>query len=74
MQRPGARNGSSSGDSRYIAPLSKAAVAIGVDALFIESHPDPSNAISDGDNCMNIKDIANLIREVIDIDDIVRKS
>ena len=64
----------SSGDSRYIAPLSKAAVAIGVDALFIESHPDPSSAISDGDNCMNIMDIENLIQEIIDIDDIARKS
>ena len=74
VQRPGARNGSSSGDSRYIAPLSKAAVAIGVDALFIESHPDPSSAISDGENCMNIMDIENLIQEIIDIDDIVRKS
>ena len=74
VQRPGARNGSSSGDSRYIAPLSKAAVAIGIDALFIESHPDPSSAISDGDNCMNIMDIENLIHEIIDIDDIARKS
>ena len=49
-------------------------MAIGIDALFIESHPDPSSAISDGDNCMNIMDIENLIQEIIDIDDIVRKS
>ncbi len=72
VQRPGARNGSSSGDSKYIGPLSKAATAIGIDALFIESHPDPSNAISDGDNCMNISNIESHIKEIIEIDSVVR--
>ncbi len=41
VQRPGANNGVSSGDNKYIAPLAKAATAVGIDALFLESHPDP---------------------------------
>ena len=65
VQRPGAKNGSSSGDSKYIAPLAKAAVAVGIDALFIESHPDPLNAMSDGDNCINIRDLESLIINIM---------
>ena len=73
VQKPGANKGVSSGDSKFISPLAKAAVAIGIDALFIESHPNPSKAISDGDNSMNINDIENLLKEIIDIDKIIRK-
>ena len=72
VQRPGANSGASSGDSKYIVPLAKAATAVGVDALFIESHPDPSNAISDGDNCININNIESLISDIIKIDNIVK--
>jgi len=73
VQKPGANNGVSSGDSKFISPLAKAAVAIGIDALFIESHPNPSKAISDGDNSMNINKLENLLKEIIDIDKTVRK-
>ena len=73
VQKPGANKGVSSGDSKFISPLAKAAVAIGIDALFIESHPNPSKAISDGDNSMNINNIENLLKEIIDIDEIIRK-
>ena len=72
VQRPGANSGASSGDSKYIAPLAKAATAVGIDALFIESHPDPSNAISDGDNCIDINNIESLIKHIIKIDNIVK--
>ncbi len=47
-------------------------VQVGIDALFIESHPDPSSAISDGDNCLNIKDIEGLLKEVIKIHNAVK--
>ena len=70
VQRPGANKGVSSGDSKFIAPLAKAAVAVGIDALFIESHPDPSNAISDGDNCINLNEIESLISDVIKINNV----
>ena len=73
VQKPGAKKGASSGDSEFIIPLAKAATAIGIDALFIESHPNPSNAISDGDNSMNLNDMENLLKEIISIDNTVRK-
>ena len=72
VQRPGAGKGKSSGDRKYILPLSCAAAAVGIDALFIESHPDPKNAISDGDNSLNLKDMEELLVKVIDIDNIHR--
>jgi 2-dehydro-3-deoxyphosphooctonate aldolase (KDO 8-P synthase) len=73
VQKPGAKMGSSSGDSKYILPLAKAATAIGIDALFIESHPDPSKAISDGDNSMKLNNMENLLKEIISVDNTVRK-
>ena len=73
VQKPGAKMGASSGDSKYILPLAKAATAIGIDALFIESHPDPSKAISDGDNSMNLNNMENLLKEIMSIDNTVRK-
>ena len=73
VQRPGASKGKSSGDSKYILPLAKAATAVGVDALFIESHPDPINAISDGDNSLDINNIEDLLKEIISIDNAIRK-
>jgi 2-dehydro-3-deoxyphosphooctonate aldolase (KDO 8-P synthase) len=73
VQRPGANGGVSSGDSEFILPLAKAATAIGIDALFIESHPNPSKAISDGDNSMNLDNMEKLLSEIISIDSTVRK-
>ena len=72
VQRPGANNGASSGDRRYISPLAKAATAVGIDALFLESHPDPSSAISDSDNCININDIEGLLEEIMKINNAVK--
>ena len=73
VQKPGAKMGASSGDSKYILPLAKTATAIGIDALFIESHPDPSKAISDGDNSMKLNNMESLLKEIISIDNTVRK-
>ena len=73
VQKPGAKMGASSGDSKYILPLAKAATAIGIDALFIESHPEPSKAISDGDNSLDINNMENLLKEIISIDNTVRR-
>jgi 2-dehydro-3-deoxyphosphooctonate aldolase (KDO 8-P synthase) len=53
--------------------LAKAAVAIGIDGLFIETHPNPESAISDGDNSMNINEIEKLLKEIINIDMTIRK-
>ena len=50
VQLPGAGGGKSSGQREFVPPLAKAALAAGADGLFIETHPDPANAISDGPN------------------------
>ena len=73
VQKPGANKGVSSGDSKFISPLAKAAVAIGIDGLFIETHPNPESAISDGDNSLNINKIEKLLKEIVNIDSTIRK-
>ena len=50
FQQPGAMDGSSGGARWLAAPLAQGAVAVGVDGLFLETHPDPDNALSDGPN------------------------
>jgi len=60
-----------SGDWRYVAPLSKAAVAAGADGLIIEVHPDPQNALSDGKQSLNFDQFSELmeqIKAILDID------
>jgi 2-dehydro-3-deoxyphosphooctonate aldolase (KDO 8-P synthase) len=61
VQLPGAGGGKSSGQREFVAPLSRAALAAGADGLFIETHPDPANAISDGPNMVPLAEMAALI-------------
>lgn len=67
IQLPGGGKGKSSGDSSFIEPLAKAAAAVGVDGFFMETHNDPKNALSDGDNMINNKDITKLVNKLIEI-------
>ena len=67
VQRPGAAGGTSGGDPRFIVPLARAAVAVGVDALFIETHPDPPNALSDKDCQVPTSDLKATIKEILSI-------
>jgi len=55
VQRPGGRGTSSGGDAEFIEPLSKAAVACGADALFLEVHETPDKALSDGPNMLKLE-------------------
>ena len=61
VQLPGAGGGKSSGQREFVAPLAKAALAAGAEGLFIETHPDPANAISDGPNMIALDDLPALI-------------
>jgi len=72
VQQPGALVNQSGGESEYIPMLSRAAVAVGIDALFIETHPDPSKAISDGKNSLNINDLKKLLDDIISINKIIK--
>ena len=57
----GDSGGTSSGQREVVAPLAKAALAAGAEGLFIETHPDPANAISDGPNMIALADLPALI-------------
>lgn len=74
VQLPGGLGTASGGQRQYIAPLARAAVAVGVDALFLEVHEDPDRALSDGPNSYRLDEVETLLRELIRIDAAVRKS
>lgn len=61
VQLPGAGGGKSSGQREFVAPLARAALGAGADGLFIETHPDPAHAISDGPNMVPLDELPALI-------------
>jgi 2-dehydro-3-deoxyphosphooctonate aldolase (KDO 8-P synthase) len=61
VQLPGAGGGKSGGEREHIGPLSRAALAAGADGLFLETHPDPANAISDGPNMVPLDALPSLL-------------
>lgn len=67
-QLPGGQGGSSGGQRQYIAPLARAAIAVGVDAIFLETHEDPEHAVSDGPNSYRLDELPALLRELRQID------
>jgi len=64
VQIPAGAGAASGGNREFIAPLSRAAVAVGCDALFVEVHPDPDKALSDGPNSLKLDDLPDLLRQV----------
>ncbi len=68
VQQPGGQGGSTGGDRRFVPVLSRAAVAVGVAAVFLETHQDPDNAPSDGPNMLHLKDLQGLLEELAEID------
>ena len=68
VQQPGGQGTSSGGDRRFVPVLARAAVAVGVAGLFIETHQDPDNAPSDGPNMVPLKAFEGLMRELMAID------
>ncbi len=67
VQMPGAQGTSSGGDRRFVPVLARAATAAGIDALFLETHPDPDSAKSDGPNMVSLDSLENLLRKVLAI-------
>lgn len=72
VQQPGGQGTSSGGDRRFVPVLARAAVAVGVAGLFIETHEDPDNAPSDGPNMVPLKDFEALIADLMEIDGVVK--
>ncbi len=71
VQKPGAAGGASGGDSQWAPALARAAVATGCDAVFIETHPRPERALSDGANAIPFRDLRKLWRTLRSIDEVV---
>jgi 2-dehydro-3-deoxyphosphooctonate aldolase (KDO 8-P synthase) len=74
VQSPGGQGTASGGDRRFVPVLARAAVAVGVAGLFIETHQDPDRAPSDGPNMVPLKDLEALLRELMAIDAVVKGS
>jgi 2-dehydro-3-deoxyphosphooctonate aldolase (KDO 8-P synthase) len=65
VQLPGAAGGRSGGQREFVAPLALAAVAAGANGVFIETHPDPDRAISDGPNMIALPDLPALLQRIL---------
>ncbi|GGF83094.1 2-dehydro-3-deoxyphosphooctonate aldolase [Azorhizobium oxalatiphilum] len=72
VQQPGGKGSSSGGQREFVPVLARAAVAIGVAAVFIETHPDPDNAPSDGPNMVPLRDLEKLIALLQEIDTVAK--
>jgi 2-dehydro-3-deoxyphosphooctonate aldolase (KDO 8-P synthase) len=72
VQLPGGAGSTSSGQREFVAPLSRAAVATGVDALFWEVHENPAKALCDGPNSLPLDAVEALLRQMLALDEIVR--
>jgi len=73
VQSPGGQGDSTGGDRRMVPYLARAAVAVGVAAVFMEVHQDPDHAPSDGPNMVKLKDFPSLLAQLVEIDAIVKR-
>jgi 2-dehydro-3-deoxyphosphooctonate aldolase (KDO 8-P synthase) len=67
VQKPGGGVGVTTGDRRFVPPLARAAMAVGIDALFLETHPDPDKSLSDGPNMVPLQDMEKLLDDLLAI-------
>ncbi|MBP6896357.1 MAG: 3-deoxy-8-phosphooctulonate synthase [Gammaproteobacteria bacterium] len=74
VQLPGGQGTSSGGQREFVPVLSRAAVAVGVAGLFMETHPDPKNALSDGPNAVPLKHMKALLETLVELDRITKKN
>jgi len=74
VQMPGAQGTSSGGQREVVPVLARAAVAVGVAGLFMETHPDPAKALSDGPNAVPLKHMKALLETLLDLDRVTKKN
>ncbi|HDO53043.1 MAG TPA: 3-deoxy-8-phosphooctulonate synthase, partial [Rhizobiales bacterium] len=74
VQQPGGKGTSSGGQREFVPVLARAAVAVGVAALFIETHRDPDKAPSDGPNMVPLGEFEELLKDLQEIDAVVKKT
>jgi 2-dehydro-3-deoxyphosphooctonate aldolase (KDO 8-P synthase) len=68
VQLPGGAGASSGGEREFVPVLARAAAGAGIDALFVEVHPDPSKAKSDGETQLPLVDLPALLKQVLSVD------
>jgi len=73
VQMPGGNGTTSGGQSEFVPTLARAAVAVGISGLFIETHPNPEKALSDGPNMLPLTMMEDLLSQLIDIDNCIKK-
>ncbi len=74
VQQPGGLGEKSGGQREFVEYLSRAAVAVGVAAIFLETHQDPDNAPSDGPNMVPLNKLEKLIQQIVEIDNLVKNN
>ena len=72
VQQPGGMGDKSGGQREFVEHLSRAAIAVGVAAIFLETHPDPDNAPSDGPNMVPLSKMYNLLKQLVEIDKLIK--
>jgi len=74
VQQPGGQGGTSGGQREFVPPLARAAASIGVAAMFMETHPNPDNAPSDGPNMIPMDQFEDLLRDIKRFDDLAKST
>ena len=74
VQLPGGQGNSSGGQSQFVPVLARAAVAVGVSGLFMETHPDPANALSDGPNAVPLGRMRALLETLLELDAVTKRN
>jgi 2-dehydro-3-deoxyphosphooctonate aldolase (KDO 8-P synthase) len=74
VQLPGGQGSSSGGQREFVPVLARAAVAVGISGLFMETHPDPANALSDGPNAVPLDRMKELLESLVALDNVVKST
>ena len=74
VQLPGGQGDRSGGQREFVPVLARAAVAVGVAGLFMETHPDPARAMSDGPNAWPLPQMAALLEQLVELDTLVKRN
>ncbi|QWE13437.1 3-deoxy-8-phosphooctulonate synthase [Polynucleobacter sp. AP-Titi-500A-B4] len=74
VQLPGGQGSSSGGQREFVPVLARAAIAVGISGLFMETHPDPANALSDGPNAVPLNRMSELLESLVAIDTVVKST
>jgi len=73
VQLPGGQGASSGGQREFVPVLARAAVAVGISGLFMETHPNPAEALSDGPNAWPLADMPELLETLLELDAVTKR-